>query len=140
MIYLSGTTRHPDIHSLQQCVPVIHSRKIHFLSLHFSSTFIIHEKLFSGQVHSFSCVPLRAEFWPSNTHLFELSCKCTVDMRARFAALQHSKSIDSISPKMGVHPQLATQIANFSCTPLKISPFILTLEMVVYVCVKVTTL
>lgn len=120
MIYLSGTTRHPDIYLFQQCVPVIHSHKIHFLSLHFSSISITHETFFSGQVHPFSYVPLRTQFWPCDTCPFELSCKFTVDMRARFAALQHSKSIDNVSPKTGVHPQLATQIANFSCTSLKI--------------------
>lgn len=120
MIYLSGSTRHSDIYSFQQCVSVIHSHKTHFLSFHFSSTFIVREMLLSGRVHPFSCVLLVTEFWPCSTPPFELLGKIRVDARARFAALQLSKSTGKINHKTGVHPQLATQIANFSCTPLKI--------------------
>lgn len=43
--------------------------------------------------------PLGIKFQPCNTCPFELLCKFTVYMRVRFAALQHSKSTDNISPK-----------------------------------------
>lgn len=134
MIYLSGSTRHPDIYSLQWCLPAIHSHKTHFLSLHFSSTFIVHET-FLAKFTPFQMSP--------NFGLARLVYLCsransqwTWEQRLQLPSIPKARVI----LKMGVHPQLATQIAHFSCTPLQMQPFILTLETVVYVCVKVTTL
>lgn len=59
--------------SIQQCVPVIHSHKICFLSLHFSSTFIVHETFFAGKVHPFSHVPSGPNFGLA-THVHLSSC------------------------------------------------------------------
>lgn len=137
MIYLSGSTRHPDIYSLQQCLPAIHSHKTHFLSLHFSSTFIVHES-FLAKFTPFQMSPSGPNF--GLARLVYLSSRAnsqwTWEQDLQLPSIPNAQII----LKIGVHSQLATQIAHFSCTPLQIQPFILTLEMVVYVRVKVATL